>query len=329
MEAPEILSPIVPAAEPPADPGLVLVYGAHGRHRKVPASQIRPYDFRQPAFMGPAELRQLRQHQEEFVQSLAARLAMYLRIEVAGEVSRLLTVSYQAFADSLVAPAHISLFKAEPLKGICLLSIPPRLGLAMVDRLLGGSAVAPIDARDLTDIETALLDQVVQIILNEWCNHWQAFQDLRPATLGTESSGRFLQTAPHDTEMLALAIQLRVGECLETVQMAFPHYTLEPIVRYLETLSLTQSEQPRPQAQPAPCWNADLDDLTVPITAEWTGLQMTARELLALQPGDVLKLDPRITQHIQVHVAGTPKYQGQLGTRGAQWAVELCQNLSL
>lgn len=305
-----------------------LVVGPQGRKTHHAPESIRPYNFRQPAFLAPTELRKLRMQHEEFIRSLASRLSMYLRLEVSVRLSKLQTVCYQNFTEGLSTPAHLILFKAEPLKGICLLDIPPRLGLTIVDRLLGGAAKTLEANRDLTEIETALLDQAVQIILNEWCNHWQSFQDLRPALLGHENNGRFLQTAPRDTVMVCLTMEVTVGDSVEQMQLAFPHYTLEPIVKYLTALGVAEKETSANPATPQARWNSELDDVPVRVTAEWNGLQLTARELIALQTGDVLMLDPHMTEQVQVHIASAAKYNARLGTRGANWAVELTQTLS-
>ena len=307
--------------------GTLEVIGSQGRKSWHKVGDIRPYDFRTPAFLAPTELRKLRQRHDEFVRSLAARLSIYLRLEISLEISRLQTTCYQNFAETLSTPAHVVMFKAEPLRGICLLDIPPRLGLTIVDRLLGGVGQAPAAHRDLTEIETALLDQGVQVMLKEWCNHWQPLQDLRPALLGYETNGRFLQTAPHDTMMVCLAVEVRIGQFTETLQFAFPHYTLEPIVRQLTSLSVSEPKPAYAIVTNPTQWNPELNDVPVTVAAEWCGLQLTARELVALKPGDVLLLDPQVTQSVQVSIGSTPKFQARLGTRGTQWAVQLTQPL--
>lgn len=310
----------------PAESG-TLVLGPEGRKQWCHPDDIRPYDFRQPASLAPSELRKLRLRHEEFVRSLSSRLSMYLRLEISLRLDRLQTLYYQRFTEGLGNPTHITLFKAEPLKGIGLLDIPPALGLAIVDRLLGGSAKVEAESRDLTEIETALLDQVVQILLNEWCNHWQSFQDLRPSVLGHETQASFLQTAPHDTVMACFTLEMGIGDLLRPVQLAFPHYMLEPIVEYLMASTISDRARKRPAETQRPQWNPGLNEVPVGVTAEWSGLELSAREMVTLKPGQVLMLDPQMTQQIRVRVASAAKYHGRLGTCGGHWAVELTQPL--
>src|ERR1700759_3768414 len=85
------------------------------------AAAIRPHDFRQSGFLAASELRRIRQRHEQFIRSLAARMAMFLRLECNLQLSKVQIVGYQKFIESIANPAHITLFKTEPLKGISLL----------------------------------------------------------------------------------------------------------------------------------------------------------------------------------------------------------------
>jgi flagellar motor switch protein FliM len=287
---------------------------------------IQPYDFRQPAFLSATELRKIRIRNETFIHALAARLSIYLRIEFNLQMSKLHTLPYAKFAESLSNPTHLALFKVDPLRGISLLDIPPRLGLTIVDRLLGGAAHSVNSERDLSDIESALLDQAILVILNEWCNHWSFTQDLRPALVGHENNPRFLQTATHDTVMLGLGMEARLGDCVEQIQIAIPYYTLEPLVLQMNGQGeAAQKQAGGPAAKRA--WNRTLDDVRIPVVAEWEGLELTAREIARLQPGDVLQLSSQCADQVQVRLARIPKFLGRLGTCGPAWAVELTQVL--
>ena len=294
---------------------------------KTPRDGAQPFDFRQPVFLSSAELRRLKQRHEEFINALAARLSIYLRMDFGLTLARLETVTYDKFREALPSPTHLTLFKIEPLRGICVVEMHPRLGLTIVDRLMGGSAQAVNVDHPLSEIEMALHDQAVQVILNEWCGHWGSSQDLRPVLLGTESNGRYLQTAPPDTVMLVLTLEARLGDCLEQLQICFPCYTLEPLTRQLnQNFDSSAQEAAAPVAVPLH-WNPQFDEVLVPITAEWQGMELLARAIAELKTGDVLTLDPQGASHITIRLAGRPKFTGRLGTQADKWAVQLTTQL--
>ena len=301
-----------------SDVFVLTAKGVRERHR---TGDIRGHDFRQSGFLAASELRRIRQRHEQFVRSLAARLAIFLRLEFSLRLSKVHIVSYEKFTASLPSPTHITLFKTDPLKGVGLLILTPRLGLTLVDRLLGGAGQPAEEQRDLTEIETALIDQAATLILAEWCNHWPEMRDLRPSLLGHENNSNFLQTSLPETAMLILTMNGGVGEMSEQIQLVFPYATIEPLMRLLIP-SLPESDQ-LPARSTRLKWNSEFDDMLVPVIAEWQGLKMSAGAITRLRPGDVLTLDPACTAQVQISLSHVPKFAGRAGTSDGKWAVQL------
>ena len=313
--------PSQPGASPSPNQEEIAVLTSTGSRETRKRADVRAHDFRQSGFLTPSELRRIRLRHEQFIRGLAGRMAIFLRLEFTVQTAKVQIVGYQKFIESLPSPSHITLFKTDPLKGVGLLVIPPRLGLTIVDRLLGGPGQMPETARELSEIETALTDQVATLILSEWCNHWPEMRDLKPSLLGHESNSRFLQTAPADTAMLVLTMNSGIGEQLEPIQLLFPYATVEPLMRLLNP--------PMPEAEAAPAragkpkWNAEFDDVKVPVIAEWHGLKMSAGEITRLKSGDVVMLDPQCAANVHLRLSHLPKFIGRPGTCSGKWAVQL------
>ncbi len=301
-----------------ADVEVVATAGARAHHK---AGDIRKHDFRQSGFLAPSELRRIKQRHEQFIRGVAARLAIFLRLEFALQLGRVQIISYQKFTDALPSPTHITLFKTEPLKGVSLLVMTPALGLAFVDRLLGGPGKSPESTRDLSEIEVALIDQVATLILTEWCNHWPEMRELHSALLGHENNSKYLQTATPDTAMLVLSLEGGFGEKLEPIQIAFPFATVEPLMRLL-TPAMPDSDA-APVRTGKPKWSAGFDDMRVPVIAEWHGLKMSAGQITQLKAGDVITLDPGVAAQVQLRLSEIAKFTGRPGTCGGKWAVQL------
>lgn len=312
-----------PASDVTAPPEAWTTVVTHdGRKERRPASTIQPFDCGHPSVLTSGQMRRLRQRQEQFARTMAGTFSIHLRTEFTARVLRLQTLSYQRLVESLPAPTHLSLFKADPLKGVGIIEVSPRLALLIVDRLLGGPGQAPVEPGELTDLEITLLDQAVQIVLNEWCAQWRDMQELRAVPLGHENNARFLQTSPGDAAVLLLSMEMTVGTFSDRLQIAVPVATLEPLLHQLEGPVAT--DKPAVVVPPQhPRWNRQLDDLQVSVTAEWQGLQLTARELARLQAGDVLMLPSNCASEVHLRVGQLPKFAGRLGTRGSHWAVQV------
>lgn len=301
----------------------VTVVSEGSRVEQKSKESIHAYDFRHPVFLSSGELRKLRLHHEEFIRSLAARMSMFLRLDFTLQMSKLQTVTYQKFIESLSNPAQLTLFKAEPLRGIGILDLHPRLGLTVVDRLLGGPAHSVGNDREFSEIEMALLDQAIELMLAEWCNHWTGMFEMRPTLLGHESNGRFLQTAPHDAIVLVLAMEARIGDCMEQMQVAFPCTMLEPLIRKLGSDMESFMKESMPVGGTSTNWQQQYDDVKIPVTALWQDLEMKVRDVTQMKPGDILQFDPNSVNRIRICLANTPKFVGTLGLVDNKWAVQI------
>src|SRR4051812_22325865 len=68
---------------------------------------IQPYDFRNPAYLDPVELRRLRIEHEQYLTRLAALLSIFVRMEFSLQMSKLQTVAYSKFTEYINNPAHL------------------------------------------------------------------------------------------------------------------------------------------------------------------------------------------------------------------------------
>jgi hypothetical protein len=213
LDQSEIDKLLAQTAEVAAPKPLLIRSAAAGRHGGH-APKVEAYDFRNPAFLSEVELRRLRLLHEDFIRYLSARLSLFLRMEFGLKMAKLTTVTYSKFTGILPNPTHLCLFKAEPLIGVGILDINPRLALTIADRLLGGRGHSVKAERYLTEIEVGLLEDVILIILEEWCGQWKVEQELHPLIIGHENNGRFLQTSPKDAIMLALTLECHLRRLL-------------------------------------------------------------------------------------------------------------------
>lgn len=299
-----------------------IIYDPEGNKVKTPkGTRIEPYDFRNPIFLTEVELRRVRIRHEEFIRYLAARLSIFLRLEYSLKMSRLSTLTYSKFTETIPNPAHVVLFKIEQLFGVGVIDINPRLALTMVDRMLGGKGHSVQGERYLTEIETNLVDDVVSIVLEEWCRQWKAEQELDTTIIGHESNGRFLETSPADAIMLVLSMEAGVGDCSETIQIGLPYYTLEPIIKRMHEakekdlgLDLAQSES---------AWQSSFNQIDIPVQAEWDGDTLTTKEVLNLRPGDVIRFPKSVLKNTRVRLSNTIKFTGEVGLENNRVGVKL------
>jgi flagellar motor switch protein FliM len=263
---------------------------------------------------------------EDFIRYLGARLSLFLRMEFGLKMAKLTTLTYSKFTDSLPSPTHLCLFKVEPLLGVGILDVNPRLALTIADRMLGGRGHSVKLERYLTEIEIALLEDIINIILEEWCAQWKNEQELHPIILGHENNGRFLQTSPKDAIVLALTLEASFGDCSEQLQIGIPYYTIEPIVRKMQLRR--QKDTATTTTEKKPQWQDSYNHITMPVRAEWDACEVNLREIVNLRVGDIIELPANLFEETRVLLNGMPKFIGKVGLEGDHAAVQIIRKIT-
>ncbi len=303
-----------------------IIYDPMGNKINAPkGTRIEPYDFRNPIFLTEVELRRVRIRHEEFIRYLAARLSIFLRLEYSLKMSRLSTLTYAKYTETIPNPAHVVLFKVEQLFGVGVIDINPRLALTMVDRMLGGKGHSVQGERYLTEIEMNLVDDVVSIVLDEWCRQWNTERELDASIIGHESNGRFLETAPADSIMLVLTMEAGVGDCSESIQIGIPYYTLEPIIKKM--YEDKEREINHEILGTEKVWQESFDGVSIPVTAEWDADSLTVKEVAHLRPGDVIRFPKTVLNETRVRLSNTCKFRGEVGLDNNRVAVRINDKL--
>jgi len=243
------------------------------------------------------------------------------------QLSKLEAVPFSTFIEGLSDPTYLSLLKLHPLPGTCLLDLPPKLAMCIVDRELGGPGLATEDGRQIGKIEARLLAPVVDLIINEWCAVWKDLVDIRPAVIGSESNCRYLNTCSPRMNMLVVGVQFTLGEMVEQLQLAFPHPAIEPLTARL-TASASQGDEGETTSKIARrSWNTLFDNVKIEVTARLPGLDLSARQISELKPGAILPIPSEYWNQVELLLEEHSGFVGRLGLCGDRRAVQIEKRL--
>jgi flagellar motor switch protein FliM len=287
---------------------------------------ISPYDFRHPAALSQSALRQVELVHQKFVEHLTARLSTFFRMECGATLTQFGVPTFREFIEGIEEPAEIALLEIEPLSSIGILNLSSSICHAMIDRMLGGRGVAAKAERPLSEIELGLLEEVVQVIMEEWCQQWRSDTKLRPTCIGHETTTRFLKTSLPDAPVLSALIGVQLGETQGQLQLGIPYSMVEGLVKesqQRETVRGTGTANKKPQ------WRASYDAISVPVIAQWKAKEMRVQELVSLSPGDILPMDPGLIARTHVQFANAREFVGLIGIQNGQVAVQLTKHLAL
>jgi flagellar motor switch protein FliM len=282
---------------------------------------IEPFDFRTPVFLAEAELRRLRMVHQDYISTLSVAFSDLLRTDVNLKMSKLTTMTFGRFQESMRTPSHIALFRVQSLPGIGIFEIPPSMALSLANRMLGGKGLSTDGSRYLTEIEIALLDELIAIVLREWCMQWREEKNLAATQLGYESNPRFLQICSNDTAMLILGIEGLAGDMVDEMQIAIPYMMIEPIIKNMQAGRNRELELST--AKPKPSWRAPFEQIDVPITVDWVVGQVQLGDAIQLRVGDVLELPRETLSRAQIRVATKPRFLATVGIEASRVVAQI------
>jgi flagellar motor switch protein FliM len=283
--------------------------GPEQEARPVVVEGIAAYNFRRPDRVSKEQLRSLHFLHDRFAKNLSTSLSAFLRAMTDVNLVSVEQFTYSEFLMSLPDPTAFYAIAMPPLDGLGALEINPTVAFAMVDRMLGGSGDSPIPNRALTEIEQNVMDSVVKLMLEHLTETWRAITDIRFRIQGRETRPQMLQVTGPNEGVILLAFELGIGEGRGTLNISIPAAAIETMEeKVAEGWNRTRRE---PSAIEAARLQANLG--RVPLEVQ-TLLQtrMPAREVLALQPGDIVALGYAASASVDIHVGGVRRFTGRL-----------------
>ena len=304
----------------------IHVHHPEGQQEDVPASAIHTFTVGKQAALSSTEVHRFKQQNAVLTRSLAARLSLFLRTELVLEQVSLEVIDLVKFANLFPGDRHMILFKIQPFESVGAMDVSKLLGLTIADRMLGGKGFAINPDRAIREVETAMIDQIAQIYLREWANYWKFEEPLRVSLLGTEHDPSHIPSSGSDEQFYHMCIDAEIGDCMDQIQILLPVRGLEPLLRHLaqHTHSGADEEEEeehwREQRQQ---WNNAYDKVRLPLVAQWSDLRILARDLMHLKKGDIIPLDRKRLNQVEVQLAGETKFIGHLGNLNDKVAVQL------
>ncbi|MCX8155490.1 MAG: FliM/FliN family flagellar motor switch protein [Verrucomicrobiae bacterium] len=267
------------------------------------------------------QLQWLRLRHEGYARAVADWLTLQLRLDFRFTPKSAVMRPVAEFLEGLPSPTHLGLFRLTPNGRILYLNLPCALALAMVDRWLGGPGLPEPEERALSDLEAGLLEPGMRMFIEQWKQYWGGGRGWNVTPVGCESSTQFLEVKEPQEMVCVLNFEAALGETSGPVTLAIPVSLVRELLPQTTSApaeSPAKTEPPKP-----PAWNPALEDVVVKVTAEWCGLQLTARELAQLQVGDQLLWDGGVSGEVKLRIGGRPLFLGRLGTQNGCWAVQI------
>jgi flagellar motor switch protein FliM len=282
-----------------------------GQEDNVGTGKEIPFDFRRPDRIAKSQLRAIHMLHEAFARNLASSMSAYLRSYLTVNLISVEQLSYGEFLEGLASPSCIVSLSLRPYDGNALIDISPSLVFPILEIILGGKGkTTDHRKREITEIEQNLLDTLFRIILNDLKEAWKsvAVINFKIETIATEP--QMVQILSQTEAVVAIAIEIRIGEAAGTLNVAIPAINIKMIGQKFEQQWALRKTDPTEYEQRRMLLLLQQADMGV--DARMLSSQLTVRDLLDIEVGDCLKFDYLVEKNLDCLVNGIPKFRGQI-----------------
>jgi flagellar motor switch protein FliM len=284
------------------------------------AAPVIAYNFRRPDRVSKEQIRSLQVLHDRFARNAATSLSAFLRSTTEIAIVSVEQFAYSEFLMSLPDPTVFYAVGMPPFDTIGALELNPAIAFAMLARMLGGADDAAAPPRALTEIEQNVVDSVVKLLLDHLTETWRTVTDVRFQINGRETRPQMLQVASWNEVMILFTFDVSIGDARGLLNICLPGGTIEA--------SGTNFVQGRQQSRREPTiteqrWLTDsLGRVRLTVTTDIEA-RLKTRELLTLEPGQVLSLGVPAGSDVNVRVGDIVKFHGRLAAGEGRAAVRI------
>jgi len=287
--------------------------------------KIKSYDFRRPDKFSKDQLRAIQMIHESFARQVTTAMSTMVRSMVSAEIATVDQLAYDEFLRSMIQPTVIGILEMYPFSGNALIEIKPNLVFAIIDRMLGGRGEFSGKIRELTDIERTVVERVIMRMLELLEEAWSTVVDVRFRYENLETNPFFVQICPATDMVLLVIMKLKVGDVEGMISICIPYFLMEPIMDKLSSQQWFASTGRRSDEGAGELVRRHLDRVRVPVALELGHTVLSVSDILQVSVGDVIKLDDKVGDLLDVRVGNTVKFRAVPGTSNGNFAAEISE----
>lgn len=282
--------------------------------------RLRTVNFARPTKFTSDQERRLSRSLESFCRTASTRLSAELRVPIELEVIASTQLTFSTAQSQLPGNSVCAVLEVNPIDTRLLMSAELSFVLCALEALLGAAPDhAPKDRR-LTEIDWALSRRLFGTMLSQLSLIWHDVADVELGLGTLESSTENAQIAPFSEPTLSLTIEARIARTSSTLSLLVPYCAIAPVAA---AFSQRDGAGPSGSEDAAEAVDAALRGVEITMRAEVADTHMAVEDVLALKPGDVLRLDGQAAGGITLFADQVPVHRARPGRNGLKRAAQV------
>lgn len=284
---------------------------------------VKDYDFARPSKFSKEHLRTLEIIFEHYGRLLSTNFPVYLRKSVQVEVMNSEAVTYSEFSNALSNPVLLGIVNFAPLQGNIIIEMASNLGYAIVDRMLGGQGETLEKVRDFSEIELLIIERIFVVCVNLLHEPWANVVDIHPHLERIETNSQYAQIISPSEMIAIVTMNIRIGNVEGLMNVCLPYITLEDVIDKLNTKYWYSNMQNQDETNYSEAIEALIQRAQIPIKAVLGNSTISVSDFAGLQNGDIIRLNRRVDEELDVYVGNIRKFTALPGAAGDDYAVRI------
>ena len=261
------------------------------------------------------------------------RFARYTRISMFNMLRRSADVAvggvqvmkFGEYVHSLYVPTSLNLVKIKPLRGTALFILDAKLVFKLVDNFFGGDGRhAKIEGREFTPTELRVVRMVLEQAFIDLKEAWQAIMEVNFEYINSEVNPAMANIVGPSEAIVVSTFHIELDGGGGDLHVTMPYSMIEPVREMLD--AGFQSDLDDQDERWVKALREDLLDVDVPLSATVARRQLRLRDILHMQPGDVIPVE--LPDELIMRANGVPSFKVKLGSHKGNLALQVVEPIN-
>ncbi|MGV8919920.1 MAG: flagellar motor switch protein FliM [Pseudomonas sp.] len=258
------------------------------------------------------------------------RFARYTRISMFNMLRRSADVAvggvqvmkFGEYVHSLYVPTSLNLVKIKPLRGTALFILDAKLVFKLVDNFFGGDGRhAKIEGREFTPTELRVVRMVLEQAFVDLKEAWQAIMQVNFEYINSEVNPAMANIVGPSEAVVVSTFHIELDGGGGDLHVTMPYSMIEPVREMLD--AGFQSDLDDQDERWVKALREDVLDVAVPLSAVVARRQLKLRDILHMQPGDVIPVE--LPESMVMRANGVPSFKVKLGSHKGILALQVVE----
>ena len=258
------------------------------------------------------------------------RFARYTRISMFNMLRRSADVAvggvqvmkFGEYVHSLYVPTSLNLVKIKPLRGTALFILDAKLVFKLVDNFFGGDGRhAKIEGREFTPTELRVVRMVLEQAFTDLKEAWQAIMEVNFEYINSEVNPAMANIVGPSEAVVVSTFHIELDGGGGDLHVTMPYSMIEPVREMLD--AGFQSDLDDQDERWVKALREDVLDVDVPLSATVARRQLRLRDILHMQPGDVIPVE--LPDEMVMRANGVPAFKVKLGSHKGNLALQVIE----